>query len=75
MKMSGTVPVLEGGVDSHPRWAGPEVGEHTGEVLIDDLGLSAAKLGEGNVIGRCYAGCGERYPMYVSILAIDHESE
>ena len=54
MKMSGTVPVLEGGVDSHPRWAGPEVGEHTGEVLMNDLGLSAeevSKLREGNVIG------------------------
>ena len=53
MKLLGTVPVLEG-VDSHPRWAGPEVGEHTGEVLMNDLGLSAeevSKLREGNVIG------------------------
>ena len=53
VKMLGTVPVLEG-VDCHPRWAGPEVGEHTGEVLMNDLGLSAeevSKLREGNVIG------------------------
>ena len=53
VKMLGTVPVLEG-VDSHPRWAGPEVGEHTGEVLMNDLGLSVeevSKLREGNVIG------------------------
>jgi len=53
VKMLGTVPVLEG-VDSHPRWAGPEVGEHTDEVLMNDLELSAeevAKLREENVIG------------------------
>ncbi|KAK2467399.1 hypothetical protein APHAL10511_000634 [Amanita phalloides] len=45
VKMLGTVPVLEG-IDSHPRWAGPEVGQHTDEVLINDLGLSAEKVSE-----------------------------
>jgi crotonobetainyl-CoA:carnitine CoA-transferase CaiB-like acyl-CoA transferase len=54
VKMLGTVPVLEG-VDSHPRRAGPEVGEHAAsEVLMNDLGLSAeevSKLREGNAIG------------------------
>ena len=52
VKMLGTVPVLEG-VDSQPRWAGPEVGEHTDDVLMNDLGLNAeevSKLREGNVV-------------------------
>ena len=53
VKMLGTVPMLEG-VDSHPRWAGPEVGQHTDEVLTTDLELSAeevARLRKENIIG------------------------
>jgi crotonobetainyl-CoA:carnitine CoA-transferase CaiB-like acyl-CoA transferase len=40
VKMQGTFPVLDG-VDSQPKWAGPNLGFHTDEVLMGDLGLSA----------------------------------
>ncbi|KAF8622944.1 hypothetical protein AX15_006620 [Amanita polypyramis BW_CC] len=53
VKMLGTVPVLDG-VDPQPRWAGPEIGQHTDEVLTSDLGLSAeelAKLRKENILG------------------------
>jgi crotonobetainyl-CoA:carnitine CoA-transferase CaiB-like acyl-CoA transferase len=43
IKMSGTFPVLEG-VESQPRWAGPDLGEHTHEVLSEDLGLTMAEI-------------------------------
>lgn len=38
LKMQGTFPTL-GGVDPKPRWAGPNLGVHTHEVLRDKLGL------------------------------------
>ncbi|KAH7921439.1 CoA-transferase family III [Leucogyrophana mollusca] len=40
VKMSGVFPVLEG-CNTATRWAGPELGEHTEEVLVGELGLSA----------------------------------
>jgi crotonobetainyl-CoA:carnitine CoA-transferase CaiB-like acyl-CoA transferase len=43
VKMAGTFPVLEG-VESQPRWAGPDLGEHTDEVLSKDLGLTMAEI-------------------------------
>lgn len=52
VKMQGTFPVLNG-VDSQPRWAGPELGQHTEEVLVNDLGLSPeeiARLREGALV-------------------------
>jgi crotonobetainyl-CoA:carnitine CoA-transferase CaiB-like acyl-CoA transferase len=52
VKMLGTVPQLEG-CDPKPRWAGPDLGAHTDEVLTGDLGLSAEemdRLREGGVI-------------------------
>ncbi|KAK7064955.1 CoA-transferase family III domain-containing protein [Favolaschia claudopus] len=36
LKMPSTFPVLEG-VDPAPRWAGPDLGTHTDEVLMGDL--------------------------------------
>ena len=42
VKMSKAVPVLEG-CDTRTRWAGPNLGEHNREVLIDGLGLSEAE--------------------------------
>ncbi|KAJ7606630.1 CoA-transferase family III domain-containing protein [Roridomyces roridus] len=44
VKMQGTFPVLEG-CDPKPRWAGPDLGVHTDEVLMGDLGLDAEELG------------------------------
>jgi len=44
VKMLGTVPVLDG-VDSQPRWAGPDLGEHTEEVLSQELGLTEEEIG------------------------------
>jgi crotonobetainyl-CoA:carnitine CoA-transferase CaiB-like acyl-CoA transferase len=53
IKMVGTFPVLEG-VESQPRWAGPDLGEHTNEVLSKDLNLTMAeieKLRQEGVVG------------------------
>ncbi|KAF8627763.1 hypothetical protein AX17_006128 [Amanita inopinata Kibby_2008] len=53
VKMQGTFPMLEG-VDPQPRWAGPELGQHTDEVLMRDLGLGTqdiSRLREEGVIG------------------------
>ncbi|PFH45231.1 hypothetical protein AMATHDRAFT_161628 [Amanita thiersii Skay4041] len=53
VKMQGTFPVLDG-VDSQPKWAGPELGQHTDDVLKVDLGLSNVelqKLRESSIIG------------------------
>lgn len=53
VKMQGTFPVLDG-VDSQPRWAGPDLGFHTDEVLMGDLGLSTdivGKLRSDGIIG------------------------
>lgn len=53
VKMQGTFPVLDG-VDPQPRWAGPDLGIHTEEVLMNDLGMSLAavsKLRDEGVIG------------------------
>ncbi|KAF7361527.1 Succinyl-CoA--D-citramalate CoA-transferase [Mycena sanguinolenta] len=52
VKMPGTFPQMEG-CDPQPRWAGPDLGAHTDEVLMDELGLSAqeiARLREEGVI-------------------------
>lgn len=43
LKMTGTFPVLKG-CDSQPKWAGPELGHHTEEVMTDELGLSSAEV-------------------------------
>ncbi|KAG5642511.1 hypothetical protein DXG03_002612 [Asterophora parasitica] len=43
VKMQGTFPVIDG-VDPQPRWAGPDLGSHTDEVLIHDLGLSSESV-------------------------------
>jgi len=45
VKMVGTFPVLEG-VESQPRWAGPDLGEHTDEVLSKELSLTTAEIDE-----------------------------
>jgi crotonobetainyl-CoA:carnitine CoA-transferase CaiB-like acyl-CoA transferase len=53
VKMQGTFPVLDG-VDPQPRWAGPDLGAHTEEVLTRDLGLTleeVSKLRSEGVIG------------------------
>jgi crotonobetainyl-CoA:carnitine CoA-transferase CaiB-like acyl-CoA transferase len=53
VKMTGTFPVLER-VESQPRWAGPDLGEHTEEVLSKDLGLTMEeinKLRKDGVVG------------------------
>ncbi|KAG5651308.1 hypothetical protein H0H81_009133, partial [Sphagnurus paluster] len=53
VKMQGTFPVIDG-VDSQPKWAGPDLGAHTDEVLMGSLGLSAdavSKLRNEGVIG------------------------
>lgn len=39
VKMSRVTPVLEG-VDTSTRWAGPDLGQHNREVLVDELGLN-----------------------------------
>ncbi|KAJ6619242.1 CoA-transferase family III domain-containing protein [Mycena sp. CBHHK59/15] len=44
VKMAGTFPVLEG-CDPKPRWAGPDLGAHTDEVLLGDLGLGVEEVG------------------------------
>lgn len=53
VKMPGVFPVLEG-CDAKTRWAGPDLGEHTEEVLREELGLTQqdiAKLREDGVVG------------------------
>ncbi|KAJ7275621.1 CoA-transferase family III [Mycena rebaudengoi] len=53
VKMQGTFPVLEG-CDPRPRWAGPDLGAHTDEVLLGDLGLSmqdVERLRDEGIIG------------------------
>ncbi|KAG6839507.1 hypothetical protein C0991_001972 [Blastosporella zonata] len=53
VKMQGTFPVIDG-VDPQPKWAGPDLGFHTDEVLMRDLGLSSdtvSKLRTEGVIG------------------------
>ncbi|KAG6844941.1 hypothetical protein H0H87_002274 [Tephrocybe sp. NHM501043] len=53
VKMQGTFPVLDG-VNPQPKWAGPDLGFHTDEVLMKDLGLSldaVSKLRTDGVIG------------------------
>jgi crotonobetainyl-CoA:carnitine CoA-transferase CaiB-like acyl-CoA transferase len=53
MKMQGTFPLLDG-VDSKPKWAGPNLGFHTDDVLMNNLGLSqdaVSKLRADGIIG------------------------
>ncbi|RDB20795.1 Succinyl-CoA--D-citramalate CoA-transferase [Hypsizygus marmoreus] len=53
VKMQGTFPVLDD-VDPQPKWAGPDLGFHTDEVLMSDLGLSLdmiSKLRSDGIIG------------------------
>jgi crotonobetainyl-CoA:carnitine CoA-transferase CaiB-like acyl-CoA transferase len=52
VKMQGTFPVLDD-VDPQPKWAGPDLGFHTDEVLMGNLGLSleaVSKLRDEGVI-------------------------
>lgn len=53
VKMQGTFPMLDG-VDSKPKWAGPDLGFHTDEVLRNNLGLTedaVTKLRADGIIG------------------------
>ena len=53
VKMQGTFPVIEG-VDAQPKWAGPDLGSHTDQVLKEDLRLTdseIAELRENGIIG------------------------
>lgn len=53
MKMQSTFPLLDG-VESKPKWAGPDLGFHTDEVLRNSLGLSdgaVSKLRADGIIG------------------------
>lgn len=53
VKMPKVFPLLEG-CDSQTRWAGPELGQHTEEVLLGDLGLDEnefARLKDSGIIG------------------------
>ncbi|KAE9394566.1 CoA-transferase family III [Gymnopus androsaceus JB14] len=43
VKMTGTFPVLEG-CDSQPKWAGPDLGYHTEEVMLKELGMTEAEV-------------------------------
>jgi crotonobetainyl-CoA:carnitine CoA-transferase CaiB-like acyl-CoA transferase len=43
IKIPRMYPLLEGS-EANTRWAGPELGQHTEEVLIEDLGLSPEEL-------------------------------
>lgn len=43
IKMSKAVPVLED-CETKTRWAGPNLGEHNREVLVEELGLSEAEF-------------------------------
>ena len=52
--MSKVVPVLEG-CDEPTRWAGPELGQHNREMLVEELGLSEeafARLQAEGVVGK-----------------------
>ncbi|KAI0343595.1 L-carnitine dehydratase/bile acid-inducible protein F [Trametopsis cervina] len=54
VKMSKVAPVLEG-YDLKTRWAGPELGQHNYEVLVQELGLSESELHalqEKGVVGK-----------------------
>lgn len=54
VKMARVTPILEG-CDAKTRWAGPDLGQHNREVLIDELGLSEAefiRLQHDGVIGH-----------------------
>ncbi|KAJ6603223.1 CoA-transferase family III domain-containing protein [Mycena vulgaris] len=44
LKMPSTFPVLEG-CGAAPRWAGPDLGAHTEEVLFGELGMGEAEVG------------------------------
>lgn len=53
VKMPGTFPVIDG-VSSKPKWAGPQLGAHTDEVLKAELGLGdheIARLRRERIIG------------------------
>jgi len=53
VKMLAAFPVLEG-CETRTRWAGPDLGEHTGEVLSEELGLTQdeiEKLRQGGIVG------------------------
>jgi crotonobetainyl-CoA:carnitine CoA-transferase CaiB-like acyl-CoA transferase len=53
VKMPAAFPVLEG-CDTKTRWAGPDLGQHTDEVLIEELGLTKDELGklrEARIVG------------------------
>ncbi|KAF9234830.1 CoA-transferase family III [Melanogaster broomeanus] len=53
VKMPGVFPRLEGS-EVKTRWAGPDLGEHTDDVLINELGLDAnelARLRRDGIIG------------------------
>ncbi|PPQ97001.1 hypothetical protein CVT26_006410 [Gymnopilus dilepis] len=53
VKMQGTFPVIDG-VNPQPKWAGPELGAHTEEVLMQELMLSEREIGrlkEDGIIG------------------------
>ncbi|KIJ11924.1 hypothetical protein PAXINDRAFT_171540 [Paxillus involutus ATCC 200175] len=53
VKMPGVFPILEGS-EAKTRWAGPNLGEHTDEVLINELGLDVnelARLRRDGIIG------------------------
>lgn len=43
VKMQGTFPLIDG-VDPQPKWAGPDLGDHTKDVLMGDLGYSAEEV-------------------------------
>ncbi|KAI0090802.1 CoA-transferase family III [Irpex rosettiformis] len=54
VKMSKVTPILEG-CDIKTRWAGPELGQHNYEVLVEKLGLSEdelRELQENGVVGK-----------------------
>lgn len=53
VRMPGVFPVLEGS-GAKTRWAGPDLGEHTDDVLIKELGLDTkelARLRDSGIIG------------------------
>jgi crotonobetainyl-CoA:carnitine CoA-transferase CaiB-like acyl-CoA transferase len=53
VQMPKVFPVLEG-CEAKTRWAGPDLGQHTDEVLLHDLGMGGGelvKLREEGVIG------------------------
>jgi len=53
VKMPKVFPVLEG-CEAKTRWAGPDLGQHTTEILLGDLGLDKdelVKLRKDGIIG------------------------